>query len=245
MNGETPGLSVVVPVFREAACIADTIAAIARHFDGLSGGLEIIVCDDGSDDGTADAAQRAAVGDARVRVLRLDAHTGKGAAARAGLLASRHGRVLITDADLSIPLSQYAALVGAIEEGADVAIASKELGRRTGLVVQPFLRTLMGRIFNVAVRLVVLPGLLDTQAGFKLFRGEVARSLAAGCTVDGFAFDVEILAFARLKGLSIVEVPVSCRRSSRTSVRLIADSARMFRDLFKIRRDLRRRREGR
>jgi dolichyl-phosphate beta-glucosyltransferase len=245
MSGERPGLSIIVPVFREEDCIADTIAEIARHFDGLGEEPEIIVCDDGSDDGTADVVQSAAAGDPRVRVLRLDAHTGKGAAARTGLLASRHGRVLVTDADLSIPLSQYAALARALEDGADIAIASKELGRRTGLVVQPLLRTLMGRVFNLAVRLVVLPGLLDTQAGFKLFRGEAARELAAGCTIDGFAFDVEILALARLKGLGIAEVPVSCRRSSRTSVRLIADSARMFRDLFKIRRLLRRGREGR
>ncbi|MHC4711719.1 MAG: glycosyltransferase [Planctomycetota bacterium] len=244
MSGERPGLSIIVPTFREADCIADTVAEISRHFDGLGGEFEIVVCDDGSDDGTADAAQRAAAGDARARVLRLDAHRGKGAAVRAGLLGSLNGRVLVTDADLSIPLSQYAALARALEGGADIAIASKELGRRSGLVVQPFLRTLMGRVFNLAVRLVVLPALLDTQAGFKLFRGDAARELAARCTTDGFAFDVEILALARLEGLQIAEVPVSCRRSSHTSVRLIADSVRMFRDLFRIRRVLRRARGG-
>lgn len=240
MNAPSPDLSVVIPVFREADCIEKTLSEIAEHFDGAALDLETVVADDGSDDGTAEVAEKAAESDERVKVVRLDVHRGKGAAVRQGILASRGRLVLVTDADLSIPLSQYAGLRDALESGADIAIGSKELGRRNGFVVQPFLRTLMGRVFNLAVRALVIRGVLDTQAGFKLLRGDAARALAARCVLDGFACDVELLARAQRGGLTIREVPVHCRRSSSTSVRLVADSIAMVRDLFTVRRIMRR-----
>jgi len=232
-----PEVSVVVPAYREAARIAASCAEILRFFDAAAVSCEVIVADDGSDDGTAEAAFAAAAEDARVRLVSLAPHKGKGAALRAGILASAGRLVLMIDADLAIPLEEFPAFAAAARS-ADVVIASKELGRRDGLVTQPFLRALSGRVFNLAVRLLVVPGFLDTQAGFKLFRGDVARRLASQSVVDGFAGDVELLALARRAGLAIVELPVHCRLRTRTSVRLTRDSLRMLRDLIGIRNRL-------
>ena len=235
MSGPDKTVSVVIPAFRESERIADTISAVLSHFSELGDDLEVIVADDGSDDSTAEAALQAAGGQSRVKVVRLAAHTGKGAAVRAGIIESTGGSVLVVDADLAIPLGEYAALEARLEAGADVVIGSKELGRREGRVRQPLLRTAMGRIFNLVVRALVLPGLWDTQAGFKLFRGAAAREMAPESRLDGFAYDVEMLALARRRGLRVVEVPVSCRPVGQTSVRVVSDSLVMLRDLVGLR----------
>jgi len=234
VSGAERELSVVIPTFRERERIATTLSEVLSHFGALGGALEVIVADDGSDDGTADAARAAA--DGRVKVLCPGEHSGKGAAVRRGVLASSGAKVLVTDADLAIPLGEYAALEGCLAAGADVVIGSKELGRRAGKVSQPPLRTLMGRVFNLAVRALVLPGILDTQAGFKLYRGDVGREIAEESRLNGFAHDVEMLALARLRGYTVEEAPVACRRAGKTSVRVLSDSIAMLVDIVRLRR---------
>jgi len=231
-------VSVVIPAFEEEARIRAAIAETAGYFDGRGESFEIIVADDGSSDGTAGAVRRAAEEQPFVELVSPGVHRGKGAAVRAGLSKAMGARVLVVDADLAIPLSEYPAFDEALSAGADVAIASKELGRRAGRVRQSLLRRAMGRAFNLAVRALVLPGICDTQAGFKLFRGTAARLLAGLSRVDGFAYDVELLALARIEGMKIAELPVACTTSGPTSVRVFADSHRMFIDLLGIRRRL-------
>jgi dolichyl-phosphate beta-glucosyltransferase len=238
-------LSVVIPAYCEAARIGASVAEVLSYFDSLGMPVEIIVADDGSPDQTAAAVEAASRSDSRVRLVPLGEHRGKGAAVRAGIAVTRGARVLLVDADLAIPLSEYGAFAAALDAGADVAIASKELGRRAGLVAQPFLRIVMGRVFNLAVRLLVLPGFLDTQAGFKLFRGDAARELAAAGAVDGFAFDVEMLARALARRMKVVELPVHCRLTGATSVRVFRDSVRMIGDILAVRRVIRAARKGR
>lgn len=237
-------LSVVIPAYREAARIGASIGETLSWFDGLSVPVEVVVADDGSPDDTAAVVEAAAQRDRRVRLVRLIEHRGKGAAVRAGMAASAGSRVLLVDADLAIPLSEYPAFAAALDAGADIAVASKELGRRAGFVVQPMLRVIMGRIFNLAVRILVLPGFLDTQAGFKLFRGDAARGLAAAGTIDGFAFDVEMLAGANARGMKVVELPVHCRLTGATSVRVFRDSVRMIGDILAVRSRVRAARKG-
>lgn len=233
-----PKLSVAIPAYREQARIADTLRSVAAFFSGIEPDFEVIVVDDGSGDGTAAAARMTALGDARVKVVELAAHAGKGAAVRQGILASSGESVLMTDADLSIPLEEYPAFRDALSGGADFVIASKELGRRAGTVSQPWARALMGRVFNLFVRAFVLPGFLDTQGGFKLMRGDAARELCGRCRIDGFAFDVELLSLAVVSGHKIVESPVHCRMTGGTSVRALSDSLAMLADLLAIRRSL-------
>lgn len=231
----TIAISIVIPAYREAARIAKTLAAVSEYFTARALPFEIIVADDGSDDDTARAAGEAASEIGGVRVVSLGQHRGKGAAVRAGILATGGEYVLLSDADLAIPLSLYEDLSAALDDGSDVAIASKELGRRGGIVDQSRLRVLMGRVFNLAVRAVVLGGILDTQAGFKLFRGDLARDLASRSRIDSFAYDVELLALAVKAGRTVVEIPALCRLTGSTSVRVLSDSVGMLLDLVAIR----------
>jgi dolichyl-phosphate beta-glucosyltransferase len=235
-----PTVSVVIPAYREAPRIGPSVRECLDYFDALGMPVEVIVADDGSDDETAAVVERESARDPRVRLVRLGMHKGKGAAVRAGIAASSGAQVLLVDADLAIPLSEYPHFAEALRNY-DLALASKELGRRMGFVQQPFLRVVMGRIFNLAVRLLLLPGFLDTQAGFKLLRGDAARLLASECEIDGFAYDVEMLALALAHCLRAKELPIHCRLTGKTSVRVFRDSLRMLQDIWAVRRRMQRR----
>ncbi len=205
-------LSVVIPAFQEAGRLPASLAALIAHGERRERPCELIVVDDGSSDGTAEVATRclAPLG-ARGRVVRLPENRGKGAAVRRGIEATVGERILLTDADLSTPIEELARLEGALAEGADVAIGSRALDRSRVLRPQPKLREWSGRAFNLVVQLFALPGIWDSQCGFKLFRGDVARDVFGRSRSEGFGFDVEALAVARHLGYRIAEVPVRWR----------------------------------
>jgi dolichyl-phosphate beta-glucosyltransferase len=143
--------------------------------------------------------------------------------------------VLFSDADLSTPIEELAKLEAALAGGADVAVASRALKRSEIEIPQPGTRVLMGKIFNLLVQgLWLVPGVWDTQCGFKLFRGAAGRELFAALKTDGFAFDVEVLHRARRRGLRIAEVPVRWSHSAPTKVRW-RHPLQMFWDLLRIR----------
>ncbi len=227
-------LSVVVPAYRERDHIADTVAALRTALEPvrLTGGLEIVIVDDGSGDGTADAA-RAAGADV---VLEQPENRGKGAAVRRGALAS-HGRtVAFTDADLSYSPDQLLRLLAAVEDGWDVVVGSRRHEDTTTLVRAGRLRELGGRAINLLTQAVLLGQYRDTQCGLKAFRSDVARLLFGRSRIDGFAFDVELFHLAERYRLSLTEVPVSVANSSRSTVRVARDALHLVRDLFRIRR---------
>ncbi len=234
-------LSVVVPAFNEGGRIAGTVLALARHVDQVGLTWELIVVDDGSSDDTADLVRGLCAADPRVTLLRLPRNLGKGAAVRAGMLAARGARRLFSDADLSTPPGELSLLWRALDEGADIAIASRGLRSSDLRVRQSALREGMGRTFNLLVRGLALRGLSDTQCGFKLFRGAAAEHVFAQSELDGFAFDVEVLSLARRAGLVVREIPVEWAHRSHSKVSPWLDSARMLRDLLKVRRRLGRR----
>ncbi|HUS68839.1 MAG TPA: dolichyl-phosphate beta-glucosyltransferase [Kofleriaceae bacterium] len=227
-------LSVVIPAFNEAERLAPTVRAIAAYCAEHHPAHEIIVVDDGSSDRTVELAR--ALGDEleRVRVLPLGQNRGKGAAVRAGVLASTGALVLFSDADLATPIEELEALRRALDGGADIAIASRAAPGADIRVRQHPMRELMGRTFNLMVRVTAVGGIRDTQCGFKLFRGEVARELFGQSKVDGFAFDVEVLWLARNR-YRIAEVPVTWRHVEESKVSPGSDAARMFLDLLRIR----------
>ncbi len=231
MTDLRPSLSVVIPAFNEAQRLRPTLARVMAFLDASARSYELLVVDDGSSDATALVAGEL-VGE-RGRVIALGRNRGKGAAVRAGVLASRGARVLVTDADLSTPIEQLAKLEAVLDAGAAVAVASRAVAGAELPVRQGPLRAAIGRGFNRFVRALGLSPLLDTQCGFKLFEGEAARSLFAALEIEGFAFDVEVLARAERAGLRVVELPVLWRNDADSRVRAFA-GARAFADLAQI-----------
>ncbi len=229
------GLSVVVPAFNEARRLPGTLPRMIEYARGLAEPVEIIVVDDGSTDGTGDAAAAVARTCDLVTVLRADRNRGKGAAVRRGVLAARHGHVLFTDVDLSTPMEEAAKLRVALGNGADVAIGSRRLAGSDVQVHQPWLRELAGRTFSGLVSLLLLPGVHDSQCGFKAFRRSVAREIFGRQRLEGFGFDAEVLWLARRLDYRIAEVPIVWRDDRRSNVRLVRDSGGMVLDLLRIR----------
>jgi dolichyl-phosphate beta-glucosyltransferase len=225
-----PFLSVVIPAYNEERRLPATLARVRAYLRGLAREHEIVVVDDGSSDATAQVARQA--GD-DVRVLRHEANRGKGYAVRRGMLAATGARRLITDADLSTPIEELARLETEIERGFDVAIGSRAVAGALIEVHQPAYREVMGRLFNRLVQALLLPGLNDTQCGFKLFTARAARAAFSVSSLDGFSFDVEALYAARHRGLRIAEVPVTWRNDPATRVGL-GGGAAAFADLVRI-----------
>lgn len=224
-------LSVIVPAYNEAPRLPGTLASVRAYLRGLGREHEIVVVDDGSTDTTADVAR--AAGD-DVRVLRHEANRGKGYAVRRGMLAATGARRLMTDADLSTPIEELAKLEAEIERGFDIAIGSRAVAGARIEVHQPAYREAMGRLFNRLVQALLLPGLCDTQCGFKLFTARAAQTVFSVSSLDGFSFDVEALYVARHRSLRIAEVPVTWRNDAATRVGL-GGGAAAFADLVRIR----------
>jgi dolichyl-phosphate beta-glucosyltransferase len=170
-----------------------------------------------------------------VQILDLGRNRGKGRAVREGVLASVGRLVLITDADLSTPIEELPKLERAIEAGADVASGSRFVEGALIEVSQPPHRVVMGRVFSAMVRALLLREMRDTQCGFKLLWGDLARRMFAEFHIDRFAYDVELLYRCRVQGGSIAEVPVRWLHSGRSSVVPLRDSAEMLRDVLRVR----------
>ena len=190
-------LSVVIPAFNESRRLGASLQRVVDYLLGTGLRYEVLVVDDGSSDDTSGvAAGFAAQG---VKVLRQDVNRGKGAVLKVGALASRGGEVLLVDADLSTPIEDLEKLRPRLAEAPVVvgsrAVAGSRITRR-----QPFFREVMGRTFNLIIRLLGVRGLRDTQCGFKLLEGDVARQLFAELQTERFAYDVELVWLARRRG---------------------------------------------
>lgn len=230
-----PALSVVIPAFNEAGRLPATLAAVSTYLSSQPSlcPAEIIVVDDGSADATAAIATAfAPPAGVTCRLVGYGANRGKGAAVRAGMAASGGARVLITDADLAAPIAEVEALLAS---GAAVAVGSRAVDRRMIERRQPLRRDLLGRLFNRALRVLRLTDLKDTQCGFKLLDGELARRLATVIRLERFAFDVELLARAKVAGAMVVEVPVRWSHVEESRVRPLRDGLRMLADVLRLR----------
>ncbi len=231
-----PALSIVLPCLDEAERLPATLRAYLAHYPAGRAEVELLVVDDGSTDGTAAVADRVAVTDQRVRVLRTASNHGKGYAVRAGIRAAQGELVVFTDADGSYGPEQVDLVVAALAD-APVAIGAR-LGSQAG-AGRP-LRRLASRVFNRAMRLLLGLPFHDTQCGLKGFRQEAAAAVFGRARVDGFAFDAEMLLLARHLGLRVVEVPVRAEERPGSRVHLTGDALRMLLDVWAVRRAARR-----
>jgi dolichyl-phosphate beta-glucosyltransferase len=232
---DKPFLSIVVPAYNEATRLPGSLQAIADFVAHKTYPVEVLVVNNNSRDRTGQIIEEYAGKFPFVQGL-FESTQGKGAAVRSGMLAARGEYRFICDADLSMPIEEIDRFLPPHLEGYDIAIASRE-ARGAVRFEEPWYRHLMGRVFNTIVRLFAVPGLQDTQCGFKMFRAEVAENLFPLQTMNGWSFDVEILYAARRWGYTIVEVPIHWYYKDNTRIHPIGDSLDMFAEVFKIRRN--------
>ena len=225
-------LSVVIPAFGEERRIAATVGALRSELTGALAGspFEIIVVDDGSTDRTADEAGAAGAD----QVIRLPINRGKGAAVRAGVLASSGETVVFTDADLSYRPSQLLRLLDEAERGWDV-VAGNRHAIHSGAALGP-VRRASHLVFQQVARLAVRGTYADTQCGIKAFRADAAHRIFSAARIDGFAFDVELFLLAERFGLGIRELPVEVIDEQQSTVNVGAAALTMVRDILRLRR---------
>ena len=226
-------LSVVIPTFNEEARIADSLSRVIEYLQGQDYSWEVVVADDGSTDRTVGLVGQAIVDHPNVRILHLQ-HRGKGWAVKNGMLAAEGEFRLLCDADLSVPIQQVERLLPPTGPMADIVLGSREADGAVR-IGEPTGRHIMGRIFNRLVSSLAVPGLADTQCGFKIFRAEAVWDLFPRLTLDGFAFDVELIHLAGKRGLTYSEVGVDWYYRPQSKVRPLRDALAMTLDLFKIR----------
>ena len=233
MADEAVFLSVIIPVFNEEPRIQNTLDQALAYLECFPHSWELVLADDGSQDASRELIAPYLARYPNVRLLTLS-HRGKGWAVKQGMLAATGRFRLMSDADLSVPIEQADRLLEAASQGVYVVLGSREAGgaRRIG---EPEARHVMGRAYNLLVRLLAVPDLKDTQCGFKCYRGEAVPILFGAQTLDGFGFDVEVLYLARKAGMTIREVGVDWRYREHSKVRPVRDALRMGLDLLRMR----------
>jgi dolichyl-phosphate beta-glucosyltransferase len=237
MPVEKPFLSLVIPAHNEENRLPGTLEQVFAFLDKQDYDAEVIVVENGSSDRTLAIARDFASRHLALRVIHTD-ERGKGLAVKRGMLESRGEYRFFADADFSMPVDEINRFLPPAMPDLDIAIASREFAGAVRYN-EPFRRHLSGRIFNALIRLVVLPGLEDTQCGFKCFHARVVEDIFPLQTMPGWSFDVELLFIARRKGYRIQEIGIPWYFNPETKVNLLRDSLRMTVDLFTIRRNAR------
>lgn len=233
MTRKTPLLSIIVPAYNEASRLPQTLPQIADFILEQPYQAEVLIVNNNSSDSTREIACEFAHEFPFVKVL--DEPTqGKGAAVRTGMLAATGDYLFMADADLSMPIAEVNKFLPPVLSDYDVAIGSREA---SGAVRynEPEYRHIMGRVFNMIVRVLAVPGFQDTQAGFKCFRRQVALDVIANQTINGWAFDVELLYIALRRGYDIIEVPIHWHYRQNSRVSPLRDAINMVRQVLRIR----------
>ena len=233
-----PLLSIIIPAHNEEKRLPPTLEQVFAFLNKQDYEAEVLVIENGSTDRTYMLAQSYVAQYKNLRVLRADGR-GKGLAVQHGMLAARGLFRLMCDADLSMPIDEIAKFLSPNASNFDVAIASRE-APGAARYNEPRYRHLGGRLINLIIRLLILPGLQDTQCGFKCFRAEVADDLFKRQTLMGWSFDIELLFIARRHGYRIIEIPIDWYYRTESKVNALRDSMRMIEDIFQIHHNARR-----
>lgn len=237
MDGAQPLVSVIIPAYNEERRLPDSLRRVTAFVQTQPYAIEVIVVDDGSQDATAAIVEEFAGQYPFVKLIR-NPHGGKGAAVRQGISQGQGQYLVISDTDLAVPIEQLPRFLPPQLDRYDVAIASREVkgARRFN---EPYYRHLMGRVYNLLVRWIAVPGIQDTQCGFKAFHHQVAHHIFPCQTIDGWGFDVEILFIALRFAYRVVEVPVDWYYGAESKIHPARDTFRMVRELLLVRRNAR------
>jgi dolichyl-phosphate beta-glucosyltransferase len=230
MEGPQPLASVIIPAWNEERRMSASLQRVVAFVQEQPYPIEVIVVGGGGGGGPAEKYA--------FIILIRNPHDGKGAAIKTGVAQGQGQYLVISDTDLAVPIEELPKFLPPVLDGYDLAIASREVkGARR--INEPSYRHLMGRVYNLLVRLVAVPRIQDTQCGFKAFRREVARDIFPYQTIEGWGFDVEILFIAQRLGYRVVEVPVTWYYGAESKVKPVRDTLRMFRELLQVRRNAR------
>lgn len=230
-------LSIVIPAHNEENRLPDTLEQVLRFLGKQSFASEVIVVENGSADRTLEVAQSFAKTHEAVRVIQSE--RGKGAAVKRGMLAARGAYRFMCDADLSMPVEEISKFIPPAANDLDIAIASRE-AKGSKRYNEPPYRHLGGRGINYIIQALILPGLNDTQCGFKCFHANVANDIFKSQILSGWSFDIELLYIARRRGYRIREIPVDWYYHPETKVSALRDALRMIADIFRIHANARR-----
>jgi dolichyl-phosphate beta-glucosyltransferase len=228
-----PFLSVIIPAYNEENRLPNTFDQLFKFLESQPYTSEVLLVENGSSDRTANVAHEYAKKHSQLRVLQ-STDRGKGLAVRYGMLEATGQYRFMCDADFSMPVEEINRFLPPAMERSVIAIASREASGAKR-INEPFYRHFVGRCFNLLIRLLALPGLQDTQCGFKCFPASAAEELFRKQTLSGWSFDVEVLFIARKRGYSILEVPVVWYFNPESKIRVLKDSMRMGLDLLTIR----------
>ena len=231
----TYNISIIIPAYNEEARLGPTLNRVLDFVRQQAWDAEVIVVDDGSRDRTAEIVTEYAQNNPILRLVQNHGNRGKGYSVRNGVLNARGSIVLFTDADLSSPIEEAPKLIAAIEAGADIAIGSRWMRSELQTKRQSVARQVLGRVFNLMLRVVLRLDFKDTQCGFKAFRRRAALAVFPLQRIERWGFDPEILFLADRAGFKTVEVPVRWGHDNGTRINPVADGSRMVADMLRIR----------
>jgi len=228
-------LSVVIPVYNEEDCIEETLAKIQEFLNVRFQDYEILVVDDGSDDGTYLKVKALAEKNKRIQLFKNDRNSGKGFSVKRGMLAATSDFVLFMDADCSTPVEEIMKFVPYFSQDIDILLGSRVLKESNVLKRQGVIRRSLGRLFNCLIQIFLFQGVQDTQCGFKCFKRQAAQKLFKLQTIQRYCFDAEILFLARKRNCTIKEIPITWVNRKNSRLGIIKDAPKMLSDLLKIR----------
>ena|SRR6266567_2501145 len=230
-----PTYSIIIPAYNEGARLGTTLDRVLNYVAAQRWDAEVIVVNDGSRDQTPDLVRSYAQTHPAPRLLENPGNRGKGYSVRNGMLHAAGEILLFSDADLSSPIEEAIKLFAAIRSGADIAIGSRWLQPELQAHRQSVLRQFYGRIFNLALRILLGLNFKDTQCGFKAFTRKAAQTIFPLQEIERWGFDPELLYLARRSGLKVKEVAVVWSHSEGTRINPLRDGLRMFAEVLKIR----------
>jgi dolichyl-phosphate beta-glucosyltransferase len=230
----TPALSVIIPAYNEEERLPGYLEQVIQYFSGRGLNYEVIVVNDGSGDNTKGIVAGFQSKHPQVILHNVPVNRGKGNAVREGMRISRGARVLFTDADGATPIDQYERLEREMESSRSHMVIGSRQTTETTEINSNLWRRFVGRVFNVAVQSILLPGIKDTQCGFKLFTNEAAKFLRERQTEERFSFDVEQLTIAKRAHIPVREVAVNWSDKPGSKVNVWRDGLKMFVDLVKF-----------